>query len=167
MILPYERMKFIFGNLAAAGTSEVKTAVVDMGSGLDAYDGLLYLLTFGDNVNASVVTITAKENTANSTTSPTPTSITLKLGLSASGLGTAAAISSGNLVITCATSDTDNKIVPIYVDKRAMSKQYQFLSVTPATQNAVIASIVCIGVLPRVQPVTQPSDVIAIAYAGV
>lgn len=161
----FEKMKFMFGNLAAAGQSEVKSAVVDMGSG-EGFNDLIYAVVFGDNVSGSVITITAKENTANSTTSPTPTSISLTLESSGSGLGTAAVVTNGSLVVTAATSDTDQKIVLVEVKGSAMSKQYQFLSVTPATQNAVIAAIIPIVLPSRSEPVTQPSDVIAIAYAA-
>lgn len=158
----HEVTKTTFGNLAAAGQSEVKSAVVDMTD----FDELEYVVTFGDNVSGSVITITAKENTANSTTSPTPTAITLSLVSSASGLGTAAAISNGSLVITAAASDTDSKVVIISIKKSAMTKQYQFLSVTPATQNAVIASINIHQRSAKKVPVTQSSSVIAVARAA-
>lgn len=159
--LDYEVCKTTFGNLAAAGTSEVLSAVVDM----DGFDELEYQVVFGDNVAGSVITIAAKENTANSTSSPTPTAIALTLALSASGLGTAAVITSGSLVVTAAASDTDSKIVKICLKHQAMTKRYQFLSVTPATQNAVIASITCHQHSARNVPVTQSSSVIAIAHA--
>lgn len=160
--LDTEVCKRTYGNLAAAGTSEVKSAVVDM----QGFNELTYIIVFGDNTSGSVVTITPKENTASSTTSPSPTAITLTLGTSASGLSTAAVITSGSLVVTASTSDTDNKIVVVTLKKTAMSKRYQFLSVTPATQNAVIASITCEQRGASVLPVTQPSDVIATAYAA-
>lgn len=157
----HEVTKTTFGNLAAAGTSEVKSAVVDM----QDFDEVEYVVTFGDNISGSVITIAAKENTANSTTSPTPTAITLSLVSSASGLGTAAVVTNGSLVVTAAASDTDSKIVIISVKKSAMSKRYQFLSVTPATQNAVIASIVIHQRAAKSVPVTQSSSVIAVARA--
>lgn len=160
--LDYESVVTGFGNLAAAGTSEVKSAVVDM----QGFDELEYQVVFGDNTSGSVITIAAKENTASSTTSPTPTSITLTLARSASGLGTAAVVTNGSLVVTAAASDTDSKVVIVTVKKSAMSKRYQFLSVTPATQNAVIASITYKARAAKNVPVTQSSDVIAIAYAA-
>lgn len=165
MSLFYEDTIVQYGDLAAAGTSEVKSSVVDMGA-VDGAEELTYVVTFGDNVNGSVVTITAKENTANSTTSPTPTNVTLTLVSSGASLGTAAAVTNGSLVVTCATSDTDEKNVVISVKKAAMTKQYQFLSVTPATQNAVIASINCFVRGNRRLPVTQDSSCIAIARAA-
>lgn len=161
MALDYEVCKRTYGNAAAAGTSEVKSAVADM----QGYDELTYQVVFGDNVSGSVVTIAAKENTANSTTSPTPTAITLTLGSSASGLSTAAVVTAGSLVVTCSTSDTDDKVVLITIKKSSMSKRYQFLSVTPATQNAVIRSITIEQRSAKAEPVTQSSDVIATAYA--
>ena len=159
--LSYERCKVTYGNLAAAGTTEVKSAVGDM----NGYDEVEYEITFGDNVSGSVVTITPKENTANSTTSPSPTQVNLTLGSSGASLGTAAVITTNSLVVTAGTSDTDNKIVLISLKRHAMTKRYQFLSVTPATQNAVIASIV-IRQYGRDLAATQSSDVIATAYAA-
>ncbi len=161
MALDYEVCKRTFGNAAGAGTSEVKSAVADM----QGFDEITYTLTFGDNVSGSVVTIAAKENTANSTTSPSPTAITLTLGSSLSTLGTAAVITNGSLVVTAGTSDTDSKIVIITLKKSAMSKRYQFLSVTPATQNAIIDSIIIEQRSAKAEPVTQSADVIATAYA--
>ena len=161
MALDYESCKRTYGNLAGAGTTSVKSAVVDM----QGYDELTYQIVFGDNVSGSVITITPKENTASSTSSPTPTAITLTLGSSASGLGTAAVVTSGALVVTAATSDTDNKIVIITIKKSAMTKRYQFVDVVPATQNAIIASITVEQRSAKAEPVTQSSDVIATAYA--
>lgn len=160
--LDYEECKVTYGNLAAAGTTEVLTAVVDM----EGFDELEYEIVFGDNTSGSVVTITPKENTASSTSSPTPTAVTLdELVLSGASLGTAAALSSGSLVVTAGASDTDNKIVKVSLLKGALTKRYQFLSVTPATQNAVIASITTRQRRARNVPVTQSSSVIAIARA--
>lgn len=160
--LDYEVCKHTFGNLAAAGTTAVTSAVVDM----QGFEEVEYEIVFGDNTSGSVVTIAAKENTASSTSSPTPTAITLTLGSSASGLGTAAVVTSGSLVVTCGASDTDSKIVLVTLKKSAMTKRYQYVSVTPATQNAVIASITVHQRGASAVPVTQSSDVIATAYAA-
>jgi hypothetical protein len=110
-----------------------------------------------------VITFAAKENTASSTSSPSPTAITLALGYSNTITGV---ITSGNLVVTAGTSDTDNKIVRIVLKKSAMSKRYQFLSITPATQNAALVACTIHQRGAAAQRVTQHADVIATAYAA-
>ena len=162
--LDYERCKrtFVSTATATAGTTEVLSPIVDM----EGFDELTYQVVFGDNTSGSVITMVPKENTANSSSSPTPTAIDLTLGSSAAALGTAAVITSGDLVVTAGASDTDHKIVLITIKKSSMSKRYHFLSVTPATQNAAILSITVEQKSARVMAVTQSTSVIATAYAA-
>lgn len=137
-----------------AGTSEVKTAVIDAA---DAEE-IAFLVHFGDVTSGSVITCTVKENTANSTTSPTPTTVTLDDESSSLGV-----ITSGSLVITAGASDVDDNYAIISVAGSALSKRYVFLSVTPATQNAAFNGCTML-VKRRISPVTQTADVIATAY---
>ncbi len=125
-------------NAAAAAQTEVVTDVLDN----EGFDGVLYIVAAGEVTDGSVVTCTAKENTANSTSSPTPTAVT--------GGATAAH--------TAASNDADNKL--FVVDVRRPTKRYQFLSVTRTTQNAVIDSIVAIQYRARSLPVTQGSTIV-------
>lgn len=143
----------------AAGTSETTTSVADMAG----FDEIEYIVHFGDGTNGSVVTIVAKENTASSVSSPTPTAIdftTITTSL-ASGV-----ITSGDAVLTATATNMDDKIARFIIKKSAMSKRYQFLSITPATQNMAINSVIVIRRGARAIPVTDHADVIATAYAA-
>lgn len=146
------------GKTAVADTTaETTTAVEDM----SGYDAIEYIVALGDVDAAAVLTFTAKENTASSTSSPTPTSITL-----ATTTGSVGAITSGALVFTEDTGNLDNKIVRIYVEKNAMSKQYQFLSITATVESYEIVSIITIRHKARALPVTEDGDVVDHAYAA-
>lgn len=130
-------------NAAAAGTSEIKTDVLDM----TGYDGVLFIAILGDVTDTSVLTLTAKENTANSDSSPTPTAVTD--GATAAHTATAA--------------DADNKM--LVVDVVRPSKRYVFASLTRTTANAVVDAIIAIQYRARDLPVTQGSTVLASALS--
>ena len=55
-------------NSAAAATTEVLSSVLDM----QGYDGVMFIALLGDITATSVLTLTAKGNSANSTSSPSP-----------------------------------------------------------------------------------------------
>lgn len=130
-------------NAAAAGTSEVLTSVLDM----TGYDGVLFVAALGDVTATSVVTLTAKGNTASSTSSPTPTDVTD---------GVTAAFTAG-------ASDADNKL--LVVDVVRPSQRYVFASLTRTTANAVVDGIIAIQYRGRSLPVTQGSTVLASALS--
>jgi hypothetical protein len=92
------------------GTTDVTSSVLDM----NGFDGVMYIALLGDVTSNSVLTLTAKENTANSTSSPTPT---------ITGAATAA--------YTATATDADNKA--LMVDVCRPLKQYQFLVLSRAT----------------------------------
>lgn len=143
-------------NLVPDTTSETKSAVADM----EGYDEITFIVDLGDDVDtAAVLTFAVKENTANSTTSPTPTAVTL---VTETALGV---ITSGNLVVTEASGNITNKTVVITVARSAIAKQYVFLSITASVESYVVNSITMIKSRARVQPVTQPANVVALAYA--
>lgn len=126
-----------------AGTSTQTTDVLDMAG----FDGCLIICSLGDVTSGSVLTLTAKENTANSVSSPTPVAVT--------GGATAA--------FTADASSADNKL--LIVDVVRPSYRYLFATLTRATQNAVINSIIAIQYRGKSLPVTQSSDVIASALS--
>ena len=103
-------------NAAAAGTTEVLSSVLDMAD----WDGVLFLVLLGDVTVNSVLTATAKENTASSTSSPTPTAVT----------------DGATAAFTAAAADADNKVLA--VDVVRPSKRYVFLSLTRTAANAVV-----------------------------
>jgi hypothetical protein len=139
----------------ADGTSEVKSDVVDMAG----YDAVTFVVVFGDVDAAAVLTLTPKENTAQSDSSPTPTAITL---LEADG--TIGSISSGALVMTEDTGNLDNKAVLVTVGGAQLSKRYVFLSITVADESFEIVSITALKHKARSVPVTLSSEVAAYAH---
>ncbi len=118
----------------AAGQTTRTSSVLD----LAGFDGVMFCLHLGTVTDASVVTLTVKENTANSTSSPTP--------VSPSGLTS---------VLTAATSSNTILIVDIY---RPLLR-YLFATVGIATQNAEILGITAHLYGPRIVPVTQDATV--------
>lgn len=132
-------------NDAVAGTADVTSSVVDLGSG--EFDSICWVAALGEVTSGSVLTLTAKENTANSTSSPTPTSV--------SGGATTA--------FTAGASDADNNLVVVDVQRPAQRYQYCVLSRT--TQNAVVDGIFAILYNSHSQPVTADASVIASALS--
>lgn len=124
-------------NSAVAGTSELKTDVLDM----SGFDGVVFIAVLGDVTDTSVLTLTPKGNTANSDSSPTPVAIT---GASAT--------------YTAAASDADNKLM--VVDVLRPGYRYVFASLTRTTANAVVDGIIAVQYKCRSVPVTQGSTVL-------
>lgn len=130
-------------NDAVAGTSDVTSSVLDM----TGYDSVVFIALLGDVTSGSVITLTAKENTANSTSSPTPTAIT--------GGATGA--------ITAGAADTDNKLLVSDIMRPDM--RYVFCVLSRTTQNAVVDGILAVQYNSKAVPVTQPSDIAASVFA--
>lgn len=128
-------------NAAAAATTEVLTSVLDM----SGWDGVVFVALLGDVTATSVLTLTAKENTADSTSAPTPTNIT--------GAATAA--------FTAGASDADNKA--LVVDVLRPSKRYVFASLTRTTANAVVDGIIAIRYRGREVPAAMAASILASA----
>lgn len=139
-------------DLVADTTAETLTGVEDM----EGFDEITFLVKLGDVDAAAVLTFAVKENTASSTSSPTPTAVPLTAV-------SAGALTSGNLVFTEASGNLDDKIIAITVAKSALTKRYVFLSITATVESYEVDSIITIKGRPRALPVTQPSDVAAVA----
>lgn len=153
MSLLCDEIQFQLGSdLVADGTAEVLTGVEDMAG----FDEVLFLVKLGDVDAAAVLTFAVKENTASSTSSPTPSAVALDAV-------SAGALTSGNLVVTEASANLDDKLIVINVAKSKITKRYIFLSITATVESFEIDSIVTIKHRARTLPVTQPSDVYAVA----
>lgn len=147
----YERNKVTLAkDLVADGTSEVDTAVIDM----SGFDELTFIVDLGDVDAAAVMTFALKENTASSTSSPTPTA----LAMTSVSAGT---LTSGNLVVTEASGNIDDKY--FIITTRKFTKRYVYLAITATVESFEIDSIICIQSKAHNLPVTQSSDVFAIA----
>lgn len=124
---------------AAAAQTEVLTSVLDM----QGYDGVMFIALLGDVTATSVLTLTAKGNTASSTSSPTPVT----------QVATAA--------FTAGASDADDKALVVDVYDPAL--RYVFASLTRTVANAVVNGIVAIQYKAEYRPTTQAATVIASA----
>jgi hypothetical protein len=125
---------------AAAAQTEIKSDVLDM----SGFDGVMFLALLGDVTSGSVLTLTAKGNTANSTTSPSP--VTQK--------ATAA--------FTASSSSADSKVLMVDVAKPPL--QYIFASLTRTTQDAIVGGIIAIQYCGKEQPTAHDASVIASAF---
>lgn len=121
---------------AAAAQTEVVSSVVD----LTGYSGVVFVAVTGDVTDTSVLTLTAKGNSANSTSSPTP-------------------VSQGSATFTAGATDADNKA--LVVDVHAPALRYAFASFTRTTANAVVSAIVAILYAASFKPTTNDATVIA------
>ena len=125
---------------AAAGTTELVSDVLDM----TGYEGIMFIALTGDVTDTSVLTLTAKGNTANSVSSPTP--VTQK----------------ATDAFTADATSADSKVLMVDVYKPAM--RYMFASLTRATANAVVGGIIAIQYDAKTKPTTQDATVIASAF---
>ncbi len=138
-LLKNVKVAYVAGAAAAAQT-EVLSSVLDM----SGYDGVMFIALLGDVTATSVLTLTAKGNTASSTSSPTPVTQT----------ATAA--------FTAGASDADSTALVVDVYDPAM--RYAFASLTRTTANAVVNGIVAIQYTAEYRPTTQDATVIASAF---
>lgn len=129
-------------NAAAAAQTELQTDVLDM----SGFDAVCFIALLGDVTTGSVLTLTAKQNTANSVSSPTPTDVT-----------------DGDATFTAGASDADNKLLVVDVIRPA--ERYVFASLTRTTANAVVDGIIAIQYRTKDFPVTQPSSILASALS--
>lgn len=125
---------------ASAGTSTLTTDVLDM----SGYEGVLFLAMLGDVTDTSVLTLTVKGNSANSTSSPTP--VTQK----------------ASDAFTASATSADSKV--IFVDVYKPTLRYMFAELTRATANAVVGGIIAIQYGATSKPTTQDASVIASAF---
>lgn len=125
-------------NAVAAGTSDISSSVMDM----TGFDRIAFVVFLADVIDGSVLTLTARQNTANSSSTPTPTS---------TGVATAA--------FTASATSADNKM--LMVDVVRPIERYVFAFLTRITQNAAIDGIFAIQYNARTNQVTQPAEMIA------
>jgi hypothetical protein len=125
---------------AAAGTSTLTTDVLDM----SGYEGVMFIAMLGDVTDTSVLTLTVKGNSANSTSSPTP--VTQK----------------ASDAFTASATSADSKVIVVDVFKPTL--RYQFAELSRATANAVVGGIIAIQYCARVKPTSQDASVIASAF---
>lgn len=126
---------------AAAAQTAINSSVLDM----SGYEGVMFIALLGDVTATSVLTLTAKGNTANSVSSPTP--ITQK--------ATAA--------FTADATSADSKALVVDVYKPAM--QYMFANLTRTTADAIVGGIIAIQYKANNKPTTNDASVIASALA--
>lgn len=154
MLLSDQVVTSLGSGAVADTTSETLTGVEDMAG----FDGIRYIVSLGDVDAAAVLTFQPKENTASSTSSPTPTAVSLAaatVGGTVTGV-----VTTGALVITESNGNLDNKTIIIDILKSPMSKRYQFLSITAATESYEVVSIITEKYNTRSVPVSQASVVV-------
>ncbi len=126
---------------AAAAQTGIDSSVLDMAG----FDGVMFLALLGDVTSGSVLTLTAKGNTANSTSSPSPS--TLK----------------ATDAFTAGASSADSKV--LLVDVAKPSQRYVFASLARTTQDAVVGGIIAIQYKAKKRPTSHDASVIASAFA--
>lgn len=124
----------------AAAQTELVTDILDM----SGYEGVMFLALLGDVTSGSVLTLTAKANSANSVSSPSP-------------------VSQGNATFTAGASDADSKLLIVDVYKPPL--RYVFGSLTRTTQDAIVGGIVAIQYGAHNKPTSQAASVIASTFA--
>lgn len=124
---------------AAAAQTAINSSVLDM----EGYEGVMFIALLGDVADTSVLTLTAKGNTANSVSSPTP--VTQK----ATDAFTAGA----------ATADSKALVVDVYKP----TLRYQFANLTRTTADAIVGGIIAIQYQAHNKPTTNDASVIASA----
>lgn len=124
---------------AVAATTEVLTSVLDM----SGFDGVMFIALMGDVTATSVLTLTAKGNSASSTSSPTPVTQVATAAFTAD-----------------ATSGDDKALV---VDVYDPQLRYVFASLTRTVANAVVNGVIAIQYKAEFRPTTQAATVIAAA----
>lgn len=122
-------------NAAAAGTSELVTDIIDT----QGYEGVAFIALLGDVTDTSVLSLTGKTNSANSTSGAT-------------SLASPASFTAG------ATS-ADNKLLVLDISRPR--QRYVFASLTRTTANAVVDGIIAVLYGPTMAPVTADASVVA------
>lgn len=130
----------VVAGAAAAAQTAVTSDVLDM----SGYDGVMFIALTGDVTATSVLTLTAKANSANSTSSPTP--VTQK----------------ATDAFTAGASDADSKALVVDVYKPTL--RYVFAELTRTTANAVVGGIIAIQYQAANKPTSHAASVIASAF---
>lgn len=125
---------------AGAAQTELVSDVLDM----TGFEGVMFLALLGDVTSGSVLTLTAKGNSANSVSSPTP-------------------VAQGNATFTAGASDADSKVLAVDVYKPPL--RYMFASLTRTTQDAIVGGVIAIQYGAHNKPTAQAASVIASTFA--
>ena len=131
--------------VVAAAAAAAQTAVVSDVLDMQGWSGVMFIALTGDVTDGSVLTLTAKGNSANHTSSPTP-------------------VAQGAATFTAGASDADSKA--LMVDVYEPQLRYMFASLTRTTANAVVGGIIAIQYQPDSKPTAQHATVIASAIAA-
>lgn len=123
---------------AAAAQTEIVSDVLDM----QGYDGVMFIALTGDVTDTSVLTLTAKGNSASSTSSPTP-------------------VTQKSATFTAGATNADSKALIVDVYDPAL--RYAFASLTRTAANAIVGGIIAIQYTAELRPTTQDATVIASA----
>jgi hypothetical protein len=126
-------------NGSAAGQTAVNSSVLDM----SGFDGVCFIALLGTVTDASVLQLSAYENTASSTSSPTPVAVT------------------GGATSAFTASTSSNSV--LITDVIRPSKRYVYCTLTRTAQNAVLNNIIAIQYRARAIPVSQPASVVGSA----
>lgn len=142
MNMLYDTKWMVVEAAAAAGQTELVSDVVDM----QGFDSVCFVALMGDVSDTSVLTLTAKTNTADSVSSPTPTTL------------------ADTATFTAGASDADSKILMLDLNK--VRDRYVFLSLTRTTANAVVGGVIAILYNAKNRPTTQDATVIASTFSN-
>lgn len=125
---------------AVAAQTAIDSSVLDM----SGYEGCMFIALLGDVTTSCVLTLTAKGNTANSTSSPAP--VTQK----------------ATTPLTAGATDSDSMALVVDVFKPPL--RYLFANLTRTAANAVVGGIIAIQYGAHNKPTTQDASVIASAF---
>lgn len=125
---------------AVAATTTITSSVVDM----TGYEGVMFVALTGDVTSGCVLTLTAKGNTANSTSSPTPVTQASATFTDADG------------------TSADSKALVVDVYKQPL--RYAFCTLARGTANAVVGGIIAIQYGAHNKPTSQDASVIASTF---
>lgn len=126
---------------AAAAQTAIDSSILDM----SGYEGVMFVALLGDVTATSVLTLTAKGNSANHLTVPAPVT-----------QGATAAFTAG-------AADADSKALMVDVYKPAL--RYMFANLTRTTADAIVGGIIAIQYSSVNKPTTQDASVIASKFA--
>lgn len=129
----------VVSGAATAATTAIDSSVLDM----QGFDGVMFIALLGDVTDTSVLTLTAKGNSANSTSSPSPVT----------------QVASSPFTASASTADSKAIVVDVFEPRL----RYMFATLTRATANAVVGGIIAIQYKAQQRPTTQDASVIASA----
>lgn len=131
----------VVSGAAAAAQTAIDSSILDM----KGFHGVIFIALLGDVTDTSVLTLTAKGNSANHLTVPAP-------------------VTQASATFTAGATSADNKILMVDVSEPML--EYAFASLTRTTANAVVGGIIAIQYSADLKPTVQDATVIASAVAA-